>query len=139
MTKKLLLIFFFLSKSLLYAQTNINYFLSDTNCPSLPVPFYIDSNQVLDVQWDFCPGDLDVTPLVTSYNNLNMAPRQVQLIKVNEKFYGFTVAISGVVSRINFGKSMSNLPTQTDLQSKHNPGMGNDTSRAFPFRSPFTL
>lgn len=121
MTKKLLLIFFFLSKSLLYAQTNINYFLSDTNCPSLPVPFYIDSNQVLDVQWDFCPGDLDVTPLVTSYNNLNMAPRQVQLIKVNEKFYGFTVAISGAVSRINIGNSMNNIPLQVNLQSNTIP------------------
>lgn len=73
-------------------------------------------------EWDFCSGDLDLTPEVTAVvtNSLLFRTRSLRLINHNNAWYAFTIdQASNKLIRLHFGASLNNTPVITDLG---NPG-----------------
>ncbi|MCK6616513.1 MAG: PKD domain-containing protein [Cyclobacteriaceae bacterium] len=73
-------------------------------------------------EWDFCSGDLDLTPEVTPVvtNTLLFRTRSIRVINHNNEWYAFTIDQStNKLIRLDFGASLNNTPVITDLG---NPG-----------------
>ncbi|GIV36640.1 MAG: hypothetical protein KatS3mg032_1019 [Cyclobacteriaceae bacterium] len=73
-------------------------------------------------EWDFCSGDLDVTPVgnVAVNNTLLFRTRSFRIIKHNTDWYAFAIdQAANKLIRLAFGASLSNTPLVTDLG---NPG-----------------
>ena len=78
------------------------------------------SNQSDDgtYEWDFCEGDLVLSPSVTTLTNDEFnIPIGASLIESNGKWYGFITSLNNnSLFRLDFGDSLSNLsPTVTNL------------------------
>jgi len=82
--------------------------------------------------WDFCSGDLDLTPQATIAvsNSLLFRTRTLRIINHNELWYGFTIdQAANKLIRLDFGNSLSGTPTVNDLGNPSNLLNG-----AFDFR-----
>ncbi|MFN3839758.1 MAG: PKD domain-containing protein [Cyclobacteriaceae bacterium] len=84
----------------------------------------IDNNSTAGTyySWDFCSGDLDLTPEVTPVvsNSLLFRTRALRVVNHNNTWYAFTIDQStNKLIRLNFGTNLSNTPVIIDLG---NPG-----------------
>ena len=73
-------------------------------------------------EWDFCPGDLMQSPSITSLGVLsgNLSnPRTISLVNDGTNWFGFIKNSNNTISRLEFGSSLTNVPTDTNLG---NPG-----------------
>ncbi len=100
-----------------------------------PAPDFVVSsavclNQKIEIQnltvgatsytWDFCSGDLALTPQATiaASNNLLFRTRSIRLIEHESLWYGFTIDQASSPNRLirfDFGNSLANNPTIIDL------------------------
>lgn len=75
-------------------------------------------------QWDFCSGELALTPQATiaAANNLLFRTRSIRIVQQGISWYGFTIDQASTPNRLirfNFGNSLANDPFIVDLG---NPG-----------------
>ncbi len=82
-------------------------------CAGSGVNFSNTSTGAISHEWDFCPGDLNLTP--TGQNLGNLAGfaflQQIKLIKSNGNYYAFAANFFGNdLIRLDFGNSMNNTP-----------------------------
>jgi len=98
--------------------------------PDFATPSAACINQKLEIQnltsgassyeWDFCSGDLALTPQanIAVSNNLLFRTRSIRLIEHEDLWFGFTIDQASSPNRLirfDFGNSLVNNPTVTDL------------------------
>src|SRR5699024_10616160 len=75
----------------------------------------IDANSY---EWDFCSGDLESDGLnITTFTPSDLStPVGISFVKFNGSWYGFLSNLgNNTITRINFGNSLSNTPTFSNL------------------------
>lgn len=109
--------FFVIGNCYASAQCLPDFSIQTTACANENL---IVENTTLDqsqkFSWDFCTGDFNVTPsgsyLTTSYG----LPFKLEVVEVNNSFYGFFFSRSArKLYRMDFGSSLSSSPTYHDL------------------------
>lgn len=76
-------------------------------------------------QWDFCSGDLALTPNATiaASSNLLFRTRSLRIVKSSNAWYGFTIDQANSpyrLIRFDFGNSLANTPLIVDLGNPSN-------------------
>lgn len=76
-------------------------------------------------EWDFCSGDLNLTPNadVAATNSLLFRTRAIRVVRSGSNWYGFTIDQANSpyrLIRFDFGGSLLNSPTVTDLGNPMN-------------------
>lgn len=101
-------------------------------CPvadfSVPATACIDQNLLMQntssgatsFEWDFCSGDLALTPNtdIAASNSLLFRTRSIRVVKNLNNWYGFTIDQADSpyrLIRFNFGTSLQNTPVISDL------------------------
>lgn len=97
------------------AQT-ANFSLPDTICVGKPVTIQNLTQGGSTYYWNFCSGSLSNSPNGTNLTpgNINM-PVFSDIVKDGTNFYYFVVNHTGSITRMDFGTSLLNTPTTTDL------------------------
>ncbi len=107
------------TKTVTVAEAPISaiFSVSDTLCIGEPARFTNQSLKADTYRWDFCQGDLSETPLVTSAGTLGAGSKSgLDIVEVGGNWYGFSVVLgSNRIERLDFGSSLDNAPTITDL------------------------
>lgn len=69
------------------------------------------------VFWDFCQGDLVATPLINESESFTTTSiTGMDVVFDNDQWFGYAVSFSGNrLFRMEFGSSLQNIPTITDL------------------------
>ncbi|HRJ29548.1 MAG TPA: PKD domain-containing protein [Cyclobacteriaceae bacterium] len=116
-----------------FAQCPItNFTLPASACIGQGIELLNQTTGGTSYSWDFCSGDLDLTPqvAVAANNNLLFRTRAFRIITHNELWYGFTIdQAANKLIRLDFGSSLSGTPTVNDLGNPSNLLNG-----AFDFR-----
>ncbi|MBX2967377.1 MAG: PKD domain-containing protein [Cyclobacteriaceae bacterium] len=73
-----------------------------------------------EYQWDFCAGDLKLTPSseIAASNTLLFRTRSIRIVQQGDQWYGFTIDQANSpyrLIRFSFGSSLLNAPTITNL------------------------
>jgi PKD repeat protein len=89
-------------------------------CPENPILFSSPNpNNNLKHAWDFATGDLLGTPeaaVVNSFIQFTWRPETIKIVKDGDNWYGFIVNTGYPnILRANFGNSLDNIPTFTQL------------------------
>ena len=103
----------------IYGQCPLpSYALKDSACLNETVNIVNSGNPQLTYEWDFCPGDLNLTPFLNASSISISSPSQIKIIKDNENYYGFVTSLGNTnLFRLDFGNSLANAPTVTALTS----------------------
>lgn len=116
----LLLILLLFHISHLYAQ----FGLPGEICPANTINFTSPAPSAPIHQWDFCTGDLLETP---SANTIqadiigSQRPEGIEVVFDGNNWYGFiTNKSNNTIIRVNFGNSLDNAPTYTNLGNPNN-------------------
>ena len=115
------------------AQTDTLFYGPDSVCVYQPVHLQSKYDTAQCYYWGFCSGYLNNTPVGTNMgNNFNFHhPGNIDVVydKVAGNYYGFVVN-SGTTEflRLNFGKSLNNIPTVTNFGNLTNGLPVNPTS-----------
>ncbi|MEQ1587063.1 MAG: PKD domain-containing protein [Cyclobacteriaceae bacterium] len=93
---------------------------SPTACINQKLYFENLTTGASSYQWDFCSGELVLTPQATiaATNNLLFRTRSIRIIQQGLSWYGFTIDQASTPNRLirfNFGNSLSNDPFIVDL------------------------
>ncbi|TAE46568.1 MAG: PKD domain-containing protein [Cytophagales bacterium] len=102
------------SKAQIFGQPNIA-------CPEQTITFTSPANTTLRHAWDFATGDLKGIPqanVINSFMQFTWQPETVKIIKDDSdgNWYGFIVNWGyGNILRANFGNSLDNIPTYTQV------------------------
>lgn len=106
-----------------FSISNISYgqgfSIPNDTCPNAPVTFTNPAPSAALHQWDFCLGDLNKTPtgvkVNTSLPNTHR-PEGIELVNDGTNWYGFITNRTGnTILRVNYGSSLDNVPTYTNL------------------------
>jgi gliding motility-associated-like protein len=94
-----------------------NFSAPDTVCLSEPVVIKNTSKNASNYLWSFCSGFSTVPATVNSlYGSLNMPVFMDYGLDDDGNYYGIvTNHIVGTITRLNFGKSLLNTPSEEDL------------------------
>lgn len=88
-------------------------------CAGQPVTVTNNSVGASSYFWNFCVADLNITPVAENIGNPGNAlatPVFMDYVEDNGNYYGFVVNHSpGALVRLNFGNSLLNKPTATNL------------------------
>lgn len=91
----------------------------DTVCVNNPINIQNQSTNASSYYWNFCVGDVTVPPTGTNLGNPGSnlrTPVFMDYVYDNGNYYGFVVNHNpGGLIRLNFGNSLLNTPTSTDL------------------------
>jgi gliding motility-associated-like protein len=90
----------------------------DTVCVNTPVNITNTSTGASSYYWNFCVASLNTAPIATNISNpgLLSSPVFIDYAFYNGNWYGFLVNYNpGKLVRLNFGNSLLNTPTSTDL------------------------
>jgi PKD repeat protein len=129
----------FLVVGILLLASNTSF----AQCPvvNFALPNIVCSNQSFSIEntsagttlyeWDFCSGDLALTPTaaIATTNNLLFRTRSLRIVTSSNLWYGFTIDQANSpyrLIRFDFGNSLMNTPAVVDLG---NPG--NSLNSAF--------
>lgn len=118
-------LFFILVFDHVFAQCITADFSSPTTaCINQKLNFQNFTSGASSYQWDFCSGELALTPQATiaATNNLLFRTRSIRIIQQGISWYGFTIDQASTPNRLirfNFGNSLANDPFIVDLG---NPG-----------------
>ncbi len=120
MRKSLLLVLALLSITPfgLRAQESLFELESDTVCVGQEVRIRPSAMNASSYYWGFCSGYLKNTPLMDNIGSTFQFndPSSIELGKSGDNYYGFVVNRgNGDLLRLDFGKSMSNIPTVTNF------------------------
>lgn len=102
------------SKAQIFGQPNIA-------CPEQTITFTSPANVNLRHAWDFATGDLGGMPqanVINSFMQFTWRPETVKIVKDDSdgNWYGFIInAGYGNILRANFGNSLDNIPTYTQV------------------------
>jgi PKD repeat protein len=105
----------------LWAQCPVTDFVSPaTACINQNLTFENTTTGASSFEWDFCSGDLDLTPnsSIAASNNFLFRTRAIRVVKNSGNWYGFTIDQANSpyrLIRFNFGTSLLNNPSITDL------------------------
>lgn len=101
--------------------------LPDTACTGSGIQIQNTSTGTnLRYEWDFNANDLSLSPATTPLGNFQGtlgSSLGFDVIKSGGNYYGFNMNLGGVLSRFEFGNSLSNIPAVTALGSI--AGLGN--------------
>jgi gliding motility-associated-like protein len=119
-TKLLSTILFLLSSYVLNAQS-ASFTAPDTACINSPITFTNTSNPNHNFEWNFCTPKFDtIVPEAPLVGNLYW-PASSTYVEANGKYYGFVMYVvpfgTGGIMRMDFGNSLGNTPTYTNLGS----------------------
>lgn len=105
----------------IHAQCPVaDFSISASACQNENLLIQNNSTGATSYEWDFCSGDLALNPsasLVVS-NTLLFRTRSIRIVKEQGNWYGFTIDQASSPNRMvrfNFGASLTNTPTVTDL------------------------
>ncbi len=105
-------------------------------CTNVPVMIANTSTGGTSFYWSFCSADLSQTPEALNMGNLVAPPREpvfIEIVEENNNYYGLmTIHYPGSLVRLDFGSSLLNTPTVTELGNFGgiiNPGYGTEASR----------
>jgi hypothetical protein len=91
----------------------------DTVCVNSPVTITNTSAGGSSYYWNFCVADVNTPPVGVNFGNISSsfsAPVYIDYVEDGGNFYGFmTNNYPGKLLRLNFGNSLLNTPTVTDL------------------------
>ena len=100
-------------------KTEANFTAPDTICVNTPVEIKNLSTGSTTSYWNFCVSSINGTPNATNLGNVGgllKAPVFVDNVFQNGNYYGFVVNNDpGSLVRLDFGNSLLNTPTATDL------------------------
>jgi hypothetical protein len=93
--------------------------IPDTVCVNTPVTITNNTAGATSHYWNFCTGDINKTPTATNLGNVGgllSQPVFMDYAFYNGNYYGFSINhYPGKLVRLNFGNSLLNAPTATDL------------------------
>lgn len=102
-----------ISLSTLYSQ-NLSVSAADTICRLEIVDFINSSTDIDSVQWDFCPGDLKLSPASGSSYNITSASTnsldEIEIVYDGANYYAFLLGLDNTLSRITIGDSLTDDP-----------------------------
>jgi gliding motility-associated-like protein len=105
--------------SLIAAGQTPSFVMPDTVCINSPVKITNTSTGGTTFYWNFCQADLNQVPAAVNLGNIGgllSEPVFLDVVSENNNYYGFLVNhIPGSLIRLDFGNSMLNTPTATDL------------------------
>lgn len=95
-----------------------NFTVPTNNCINKSIAMTPDVQSAFSYEWDFCPGELSLTPTASvMINNSQVGgPYKVKVIEQGGLLYGFVTSRSSEkMFRLDFGTSINNVPTIVDL------------------------
>ena len=94
-----------------------NFSLPSTACLNERISLINQSIGASSYEWDFCQGDLSLSPSASTILNLMGAVTLgIDLISDGENWYGFVVSRgTNSILRLEFGSSLQSVPVVTDL------------------------
>ena len=76
-----------------HAQCPVQLFsVQDTTCPLKDIEVINNDNSGSNYQWDFCTGDLHLTPSKSNLvmpSGLCLSPEQMKIVRDGDKYFGF--------------------------------------------------
>lgn len=102
----------------LHAQVTAAFSVDPTACLNQVIPLTNQSTGATTYGWDFCHRDLDAFPVATSVTSATSANilTSIQFVYEQGNWYGFVTGQNNSnLTRLNFGSSLDNTPTTTDL------------------------
>jgi hypothetical protein len=112
-----------------------DFSVSSTGCQNETLALNNLSVGAINYEWDFCSGDLALTPVATPiFNNIYLQrSRSFRVVKFNLEWIGFAIdQVNDKLLRFDFGNNLANTPQMTNL---NNPG--NALQNAFDFQIYF--
>jgi gliding motility-associated-like protein len=95
------------------------FIIPDTVCVNTPVTISNISLNATSYYWNFCVADINQAPVGTNLGNIGgllSQPVFMDYTAYNGSYYGFSINhYPGKLIRLNFGNSLLNTPTATDL------------------------
>ncbi|TMI62425.1 MAG: gliding motility-associated C-terminal domain-containing protein [Bacteroidetes bacterium] len=96
-----------------------SFIIPDTVCVNAPVNIQNTSTGATSHFWNFCVGNINQTPAAVNLGNFGgviTTPVFMDYVYENNNYYGFVVNFApGKLVRFDFGNSLLNTPTTTDL------------------------
>ena len=130
---KLLFLLVLLAVSLHGHGQTASFTMPSQVCTNVPVTIANTSTGGTSFYWSFCSADLSQTPAALNMGNLIAPPREpvfIEIVEENNNYYGLmTIHYPGSLVRLDFGNSLLNTPTVTELGNFGgiiNPGYGTE-------------
>jgi PKD repeat protein len=104
-----------------WAQCPVGDFsITSAACINQNLSIQNNSSGAVSYQWDFCSGDLTLTPTaeIAANNTFLFRTRSIRIVKNSGNWYGFTIDQANSpykLIRFNFGASLQNTPSITNL------------------------
>lgn len=94
----------------------IDFDSPSTACQQQNIYFTPDASYA-QYDWDFCPGDLSMTPTATTLvNNYGGYGSKIKIVEEGNSYYGFVMSRAAAkLIRLDFGQDINNTPTVVDL------------------------
>jgi gliding motility-associated-like protein len=96
-----------------------DFTIPDTVCVNTPVNITNTTTDATSQFWNFCAGNINQTPVGTNlgaFGGVFSMPVYLDYVQENGNYYGFlTNYAPGKLFRLDFGNSLLNIPTVTDL------------------------
>ncbi len=104
-----------------YAQVKAGFNAPDSICINTPITLTNTSTGASSYFWNFCVANLNTAPTMTNLGNIGgtmNGPVFMDYALVNGNYYGFFAnhTVGGLI-RLDFGNSLLNTPTATNLGS----------------------
>ncbi len=100
-----------------------SFTLPDTVCIGEPVNIVNTSTGATRYEWDFCSGDLDANPSISTLAKLSIANTltDIEIVTDGVNWFGFASSRdNNKLIRLDFGASLENTPTVDDLGNPNN-------------------
>jgi PKD repeat protein len=113
-------------KGIMYAQCPIADFTSTTvACSNQNLYFLNSTTGAVSYEWDFCSGDLALTPQasIAATSGLLFRTRSIRVVSQGSAWFGFTIdqaSSPNRLIRLDFGNSLANNPLVVDLGNPSN-------------------
>jgi gliding motility-associated-like protein len=105
-------------EDIIQRTTSANFVLPDSVCVGQPVNIENTTPDGTTYYWNFCSGSLNSAPVWNNFSSANLSmPVFMDIVQDGPNYYVFVVNHSGSLSRMDYGNSLLNTPTITNLGS----------------------
>lgn len=115
----LLCVFMIFTRGFAQPTVQPDFTIPDTVCINEPVTIVNNSVNASSYYWNFCVANINQSPTATNIGNpgnLLSQPVFLDYAYYNNNYYGFSINhFPGKLVRLDFGNSLLNTPTATDL------------------------